>query len=289
MNLWIIYALLTAILLATSDALTKRVLISRDEYFVAWARLLFALPVLLISLLFIEIPHLNKTFWIAALCALPLEIGAVILYTKALKVSPISLTIPFLSLTPLFLILTSYLLLGEKVSLSGGLGILLIAAGSYTLNIHKVRESLYDPIKAVFKEKGSVMMILVALIYSLTSSLGKMAIENSSPIFFGSFYFILLTSLFTPIALSKNKDAIVFKKNDVFPLMFIGVTYSLMVIFHMLAISLTKVAYMISIKRTSLIFSIIYGHILFKEEKITERIIGGIIMLAGFVLVVLSR
>lgn len=286
--MWIIYALLTAVLLATSDALTKRALSSRDEYFVAWARLLFSLPVLAASLMFIEIPPLNKTFWTATLIALPFETVAIILYTKALKVSPISLTMPFLALTPLFLILVSYFILGEKVSVSGGIGIFLIASGSYTLNIHKARQSLLGPVKAVLREKGSVMMIGVALIFSVTSSLGKMAIMNSSPVFFGSFYFILLTVLFTPIALSKNKSRLKITRKDIGPLAVIGITYSMMILFHMRAMSMTNVAYMISVKRTSLLFSILYGHLLFKEEKITEKAVGGIIMFAGFLLVVLG-
>jgi len=287
--MWILYALLTALFLATSDALTKRILASRDEYFVAWARLLFALPLLAISFLFIEIPSVDRTFWIAISCALPLEIIGVILYTKALKVSPLSLTIPFLALTPLFLIVISYLLLGEKVSIVGSIGILLITIGSYTLNIHSARETVIEPIKAIFKEKGSVMMIIVAFIYSITSSLGKMAIEHSSPIFFGSFYFILLTFLFTPIVAVRNKGKFILTKKEIIPLAFIGVTYSLMVIFHMVAMSLTKVAYMISVKRMSLLFSILYGYLLFKEERITERAVGGIIMFIGFVIIVLSK
>jgi len=287
--LWIIYALLTAILLATSDALTKRVLSSRNEYFVAWARLLFSLPVLAASLLFIEIPPLNKAFWTATLIALPFETVAIILYTKALKASPISLTMPFLALTPLFIILVSYVILGEKVSVMGGIGIFLIASGSYTLNIHKARHSLLGPLKAVFREKGSMMMIVVALIFSVTSSLGKMAITNSSPVFFGSFYFILLTALFTPIALNKNRGSLTITRKDILPLGAIGVTYSMMIIFHMLAMSMTNVAYMISVKRTSLLFSILYGHLLFKEEKIAEKAVGGTIMFTGFLLIVLSR
>lgn len=286
--MWIIYALLTALSLATSDALTKRALASRNEYFVAWARLLFALPALLLCLCLIEYPPLDRTFWTATLCALPLEIAAIILYTKALKVSPISLTVPFLALTPVFLIITSYIILGEKVSLNGGIGILLMAAGVYTLNIHKARDTFLGPVKAVFKEKGSVMMVMVAFIYSITSSLGKMAIEHSSPIFFGSTYFILVTILFTPIALRKNRGNITIKKKDVVSFASIGVTYSMMIIFHMIAMSLTNVAYMISVKRTSLLFSIIYGHFLFKEEKVRARSAGGILMLAGFVLVVMS-
>ncbi len=287
--MWIIYSLLTAFSFATSDALTKRVLASRDEYYVAWVRLLFSLPVLFISLLFVEIPHLNKTFWLATICALPLEITAIILYTKALKISPISLTMPFLALTPLFLIVMSYVILGERVSLKGGIGIFLMAIGSYTLNIHKIRHTILEPVKAIFREKGSVMMIIVAFIFSITSSLGKMAIENSSPIFFGSFYFILVTFFFTPIAVGKNKGKISIVKKDVIPLIPIGVTYSMMILFHMLAMSLSNVAYMISIKRTSLLFSVLYGHFLFKEEKIAEKALGSIIMFLGFVLIVFSK
>ena len=287
--MWILYALLTAVLLATSDALTKRALASRNEYFVAWARLLFSLPVLAVSLMCIEIPHLNTTFWTATLIALPFEIVAIILYTKALKVSPISLTMPFLALTPLFIVLVSYFMLGEKVSVSGGIGIFLIALGSYTLNIHKARHSLLEPVKAVFREKGSLMMIGVALIFSVTSSLGKLAITNSSPVFFGSFYFILLTMVFTPIALSKNKGLFKITRKDIGPLAAIGITYSMMILCHMLAMSMVNVAYMISVKRTSLLFSILYGHVLFKEEKIAEKAVGGIIMFAGFLLIVLSK
>ncbi|MEW6601828.1 MAG: DMT family transporter [Nitrospirota bacterium] len=287
--MWIIYALLTAVMLATSDALTKRALSSRDEYFVAWARLLFSLPLLAGSLLFIEIPPLNKTFWTAVLIGLPFETIAIILYTRALKVSPISLTMPFLALTPLFIILVSYVLLGEKVSLTGGIGIFLIASGSYTLNIHKASNSLLGPVKAIFREKGSMMMIGVALIYSITSSLGKMAITNSSPVFFGSLYFILLTLLFTPIALYKTRGRLAITRKDIGPLAAIGITYSVMILFHMLAMSMTNVAYMISVKRTSLLFSIMYGHFLFREEKMAEKTVGGIIIFAGFLLIVLSR
>jgi len=286
--MWILYSLLTAFSLATSDTLTKRVLASRDEYFVAWARLMFCLPLLILSFLFIEIPSLDRTFWIATFCALPLEIVAIILYTKALKISPMSLTIPFLALTPLFLIFISYFILGEKVSLYGGIGIMLMAVGGYALNLHKVKKDLVAPIKAIFREKGSLMMIAVAFIYSFTSSLGKLAIEHSSPVFFGSFYFILVALFFTPIAISRSSEKLVISKKDMMPLMYIGLTYAIMIIFHMIAISMTQVAYMISVKRMSLFFSIFYGYLIFKEKNIRERTFGSIIMFSGFLLIILS-
>jgi drug/metabolite transporter (DMT)-like permease len=199
------------------------------------------------------------------------------------------MTVPFLALTPIFLIFTSNIILGERVSVYGGAGILLMAVGSYSLNIHLIRKNVLEPVKAILREKGCVMMIIVACIFSVTSSLGKMAIEHSSPVFFGCFYFVILTLIFTPIALRMNKSKIEVAKKDIIPLATIGVTYSMMIIFHMLAMSISNVAYMISIKRTSLLFSIFYGYLIFKEENIAEKTVGGIIMLAGFLLIVLSK
>ena len=44
----------------------------------------------------------------------------------------------------------------------------------------------------------------------------------------------------------------------------------------MLALGLTKVAYMISMKRTSLIMGVIYGYFLFKEKNVRERLSGAV-------------
>jgi len=166
-NLWVLLALTSAFTLATSDALTKKALAYNNEYIVAWLRLVFSLPLLFIIFIFIPIPELDREFYIAFCFSLPLEIVSIVLYIKALRLSPLSLTLPFLSLTPVFLIFFSYIILGERVSLLGGVGILFIAIGSYTLNIHKIREGIFEPFKAIINEKGSVLMIGVALIYSV--------------------------------------------------------------------------------------------------------------------------
>src|SRR6266498_1188394 len=100
---WIILTVVSAFSLATSDALTKKALSVHNEYLIAWLRLLLSLPILALSLFFVEIPDLSGGFYKAFVLALPLEILAMILYVKSLKVSPMSLTLPFLSLTPVFL------------------------------------------------------------------------------------------------------------------------------------------------------------------------------------------
>jgi drug/metabolite transporter (DMT)-like permease len=282
---WVSLSLIAAFTLATSDALTKKALDSHNEYIVAWLRLVFTLPMLLIIFLIIPVPEIDKEFYTAFAFSLPLEIVSVILYIKALRLSPLSLTLPFLALTPVFLIFVSYLILGEKVSVRGALGIFCIAAGSYTLNISKIKKGIFEPLFAITREKGSVLMIGVALIYSFTASLGKMAIQNSSPLFFGTTYFTALALFFTPIALYKqnqHKDEKIEWKRIILP----GIFYSLMVISHMIAISLAKVAYVISIKRMSLVIGVFYGYLFFKEKHIGERFIGALLMFMGFILIV---
>jgi drug/metabolite transporter (DMT)-like permease len=285
---WVLLSLISAFTLATSDALTKKALTDSNEYLVAWFRLLFSLPLLLFLYIFVPIPKLDIEFYKAFVLALPLEIIAMVLYIKALRISPLSLTLPFLALTPVFLILISYLIIGEKVSFLGSMGIIFLAAGSYTLNIHEMQRGIFEPFKAIVKEKGSFLMVGVALIYSVTSSLGKMAIVHSSPLFFGVTYFIAVTVIFAPIALWMGKTELKsFIAGGQFKgLFFPGIFYSVMIASHMIAISLTKVAYMISLKRTSLLIGVMYGYFFFKEKNIGERLSGVVLMLIGFVMIV---
>ncbi len=285
--IWIVYSLISAFSYATSDALSKKAMEKKDQYTIAWVRLGYCIPFLIPILTFTKIPELDFVFWITLLILLPFEITAYILYIRAIKISPLSLTIPFLSLTPVFLIFVSFFILGELPDVSGVIGVILVAIGGYTLNLHLTPHGMLEPIKAIAREKGSVYMIIVAFIYSITSTLGKLAILHSDSIFFASFYFIILGIIFTPIAIIKSKERFTsfFKASKNYFL--IGFFFALMAISHCLAIQLVEVAYMISVKRSSLLFSIFYGWVLFKEENIRERLIGGLFIIAGMVLITL--
>jgi drug/metabolite transporter (DMT)-like permease len=284
-------SLISAFSLASSDALVKKSLERADEYLVALTRLLFTLPPLAVILFLTPVPALDKGFYLAFFTALPLELITIILYTRALKLSPMSLTLPFLSLTPLSLILISYLLLGERVSLRGAAGIFFIASGSYVLNIGKIRRGLFEPFRVMTREKGPVLMIIVALLYGITSVLGKMAIEHSSALFFAATYSIGLCIAFAPLALlfGKGNRETLTSDGNLWTMALSGLFNAVMIITHMLAMKLANVAYMISVKRSSLLIGVVYGYVFFKEENIGERISGAALMFLGFVLIVTAR
>ncbi|GAB4390280.1 MAG: hypothetical protein Kow0025_21220 [Thermodesulfovibrionales bacterium] len=283
--LWVALALLSAFSLATMDALTKKALRGGDELVVGWLRLALSAPMLAAVLAVAERPPLDAAFYKAFAAALPFEVLAFWLYIKALRLSPLSLTVPFLAFTPVFLVGVSYVLVGEAVTARGAAGIALVAAGSYVLNLSRTAEGLLGPLRAIAREKGSLLMLLVAFIYSITSSLGKLAINHSSPLFFGPLYFIVLAAVYTPFALPGLRRAVP-TRSGLGIMLLVGALNAAMVLSHVLAISLAKVAYMVAVKRTSLLMSVAYGWLLFREENARERLAGAALMLAGLALVV---
>lgn len=274
-------SLTAALSTAVNDAISKSFFSDLTPYEMALIRLLYAFPYLFIGLFMVPWPKLDMTFWVCLAICLPLELAAILLYMRAIKVSPLSLAIPFLAFTPVFVILTGYLLLGETLSIYGITGIILIVVGSYVLNLSKMKYEWLNPFKAIFKEKGSWLILLTSFIYSFTATLGKLAIKHSSPQFFAVSYFLIffvfVSFLFPFMRGIKLRNLV----KRPFPGIMAGIVLAILIFSHTLAISLIEAAYMISVKRSSLLFSVIFGSIFFKEEKIKERLGGASIMMAG--------
>jgi drug/metabolite transporter (DMT)-like permease len=283
---WFIYAFVCAISLATADALSKKVLDDNtDPYIVAWVRTGYATPFIAVIIPFIDIPTLDGVFYIAMFLSIPLDIIALLLYMKAIKVSPLSLTLPFLSLTPVFLIGTSYVILGEKPDKSGFIGIILVVIGAYLLNVHTISRGVFEPFKAIAKEQGSVLMIVVAFVFSIGVCFGKIAVQHSSPAFFSVIYIFLLSLFLFIIVSFKSKHFLSKSISRPVLFVFIGMLIAIMIITHLKAISLIEVSYMISVKRLSILIGVIYGAMFFKETNIKERFLGAAVMVSGIILI----
>lgn len=283
MTLWILYSILSAWTWSTSDFFSKKVLILReaDEVYLIGFRYWIAIPFLLPIFFLTRIPHLDPVFWKLQIVWLPVEVIATYLYLRAIKISPLSLTLPLLSLTPLFLLLTSRIILGEISSPRATIGIFLIVVGSYLLYFEKGSEGVIGPFKRFLKEKGSILMLIVAFLYSLTSVFGKILISHSSPLFFSAYYPIVMTLVLTPLSLKGGKRELKRGSKDLF---WAGFFFAFMILFHMLALYRAKVAYMIALKRLSGVFGVLYGWIFFKE-KLRMRLLAALIMVIGAFLV----
>ncbi len=285
---WLTLTLISAFCIATADALTRKYLQGYNARELVIIR--FGMPgLLLLPLLAVQpMPVLAIEFWYWTAALIPLEVAAMLLYSQAIRDTSLSLTLPYLAFTPVFNTLTGYVLLQERVSLAGFAGIVLVVFGAWLLNLEHARGERFDvmaPFRAIVTERGSRLMLITAALYSLTSVLGKGALAYTTPVFFGTLYYVVIgftvivvfsAGTGTPVNVLWRKPA---------PHLAIGVFMGVMVLTHFFAIAQVEVAYMIAVKRTSMLFGILYSVLLFHERARIEHVIAGGLMITGVFLI----
>ncbi len=289
---WFLLTMICAISMASADATTKHWL--RDYGARELALIRFTLPGLLLSPLLLTqpFPDLPLEFWGWMALLMPLEIIALLLYIKAIRDYPLWQTLPYLALTPVFVTSTGWLLLGERISLSGFAAISLIFAGAWILNLETVdeehRHGPLAPLAAILRSGGSRLMLIVAIIYSVTAVGGKAAMQYMPADLFGPFYFVLLgSSVLVMLTLQRPQTLRALYRRPTKNIV-VALFMATMVITHFLAIQQVEAAYMIAVKRSSLLFGILFGAILFKEKGLGTHMSGAALMLAGVALIALG-
>lgn len=290
--MWVTFALLSALFAATTDPLAKRALKYGDEYIVGWAILAFSTPFLALFCLLNKMAPFNIGLVKVLIMVVPLEILATVLYYRALKLTDISLSVPFLALTPIFSVLTAFFLLGERIGFLGIAGIAFITIGVYSLNLREARHGLAHPIKAILVNKGSLLMVLVAVIFSATSAMAKKAMLFSSPESIPFIYNLSISLVMAPLVLYRAHRHGTFINRDprtILTYISLGLIAALSSVFYFKAVSLTKVAYAISIKRLSLLMSVGYGWLFFRERNIHIRFLSTLCMVFGVILILIGQ
>jgi len=282
---WLIFGILTAFFEAVKDVFSKQNLKKNDEYVVAWSLAFFSAVFLAPFLFFIKIPQLNPQlnpqFWIALSIGGSINAVTAILYIKAIKLSDLSLTVPLVALTPLFMLLTSPLIVGEYPNFFDCIGIFLIVIGSYLLNIKEKSQGYLAPFKALLHEPGPKLMLIVAFLWSITSNFDKIGVQNSSPIFWLFSLFTAMSVLLLPVLLHKTPNPSHKIMQQLPMLITMGFVNGLGVIFQMQALTMTLVVQVIAVKRTSVLMGVLFGHFIFKEKDIQQRLLGAAIMIVG--------
>jgi len=287
---WISLTLLSAFFLATADTLSKRYLSHYRPGELVLVRFGVSGALLLPLLLWQPWPTFSPAFWSWMAVSIPLELLAMWLYMQAIRESPLSLTLPYLAFTPVFNILTGYILLGETVTWKGFSGIVLVVLGAWMLNMEAVNNgtglNVLAPFRAITRERGSRLMLFVAAIYSLTSVTTKGALLHVTPGFFGPFYFAVLAIASAVVFASRDVSSWRAMGRHPWAHLAIGVFMAGMVVTHFYAIAHIEVAYMVAVKRTSLLFGMLYGAWLFNETGLKKNFAAGVLMVLGVFLIV---
>ncbi|NCA69252.1 MAG: EamA family transporter [Sphingobacteriia bacterium] len=287
---WISLSLICAFSLASADAATKAWLQGFSARELVVVR--FGIVGLLMAPLLVgmgPLTSIEPVFWLWIAALIPLELVAMLLYMIAIRDHPLSLTLPYLAFTPVFVIAVAWIVLGEAVSLQGAGGVLLVVAGAWLLNRRHARmadwRSWTRPFSSILRERGSRIMLGVAAIYAVTATLGKGAMGYLAAEDFGAFYFALLGAAVLILFVLPQPGILARLAKRPLPVLVVGLLMALMVYTHFLALQQVEVAYMIAVKRTSLLFGILYGALIFREPGLRASLPAGSLMLAGVVLI----
>lgn len=286
---WFWLTLVSAFAFASADAATKHFFSDDDVWDATIVRFVCTGFVMAPWVVTHTLPPLDPKFWIWTASLVPLDVLALTLYIRAITIAPLSHTLPYLAFTPVFSALTSFVLLGEVVSMRGLLGIALVTVGAYLMNndLSSQRRDLLAPFKFIITEAGPRLMLCVAMIFSMTSTLGKGALQYMPAERFGPFYALLLAVvIWIPMLAMRRSVFAVVRRQPVGALIVSG-AMGIMIITHFAAIQTVEVAYMIAVKRMSMLFGLLYGAWLFAEIRLAQNLLAAFIMVGGVALLVI--
>jgi drug/metabolite transporter (DMT)-like permease len=229
----------------------------------------------------------TERYWLPALISVAANAMASVLFMVAVKLSPLSRTVPFLSLSPVFSAIIAIPTLGETPEPTHWLGIGLVVTGAFVLNSDlssSVRRGLIE-------ERGAPLMVAVALLWASSTAFDKLALPHSSA---AAHTFILSAGvsvlLLTWIgALGRLGELHALRAAPAgLQLGLLGFAVAALAT-QMLALKWLWVAAVETLKRgLGVAASVLFGRVLFHEAVTPAKLAAAVLMISGTVLLVLS-
>jgi uncharacterized membrane protein len=127
-------------------------------------------------------------------------------------------------------------------------------------------------------------MLLVAVIWSITTTLGKKGVLMYGAIPFGFVVLVGAIGMFAAVSLFRLRFGCArlhLRQATAGFLLLAGIFMAGAQITHFVSLSMAPAAYMISVKRLSMVFGVVLGWLMFQEENIRHRLVGASVMVVG--------
>jgi uncharacterized membrane protein len=288
--MWIILALVSAVLAATRRTSEKRLTGHLHHFTLAFMTQVLSLPVIGLALLLfgklLNPWQLGLYFW------LPLIITSIgfyplnaFLYLQAIKHNDLSDVLPIQSLWPVFTLIPAWLTFGEVPSGVAIIGILLTVCGVYALGLKG--KALHHPLKPFIEERGSRFMLLAVSLVTIAGILDKIAIQASEAIFYSfasTIGAVLVLAVMVRLQGQGELRKVRFALREVG---IIGTLQGTSYTTYLSAISVGPIAYVSSIRSTNVLMGSLLGIVQLKEPfTVAKRVSYGLIAAGSLLLAV---
>lgn len=251
------------------------------------------MPVIVVWLWVSGDVRLSMDYLLPGLAAAAIGLGANFFFIVAVRRSPLSLMIPMMGLVPVLTALISGALLGEWPTTHQAAGIVLMAAGLFTLYIPKDRSgrlSFAAVWRNLRREPGMKPMAVVLVLWSIGPPVDKLCLTQASV---GVHALVQLLILWSATAVwlipRGGLKSLALPRAAIRPLLGVAFTAGLGYGLQLTAYRITLVAVVEVFKRSfGMISALILGRVFFGESITPTKVLGIAIMAAGLPLVLLG-
>lgn len=286
---WFIFALGAAILTAVASVIEKKVLFKQHatEFSATLAviNFLVTLPVF-----FLVDFNIAPLIWFLIVASALFASAGFLFVAKAVRHMEISAASPLLNFGPGFTAILAIFILGEVLTGLNVVGILILIAGSYVLEIDFRSHDLMTPFRKIYRSRYIHYIFLALASYSVSAVMGKYVLGFVSPVtlLFTEQMFIALIFL----GIMQRYDGVKGVVNGVkkmgwwlLLIAIITVTYRYL---QTVAMKMAYVSLVMPIKRLCTLFATVIGGGIFREQGLYQKILACLIMILGAFLVILG-
>jgi drug/metabolite transporter (DMT)-like permease len=210
-----------------------------------------------------------------------------VLFIRSVHLSPLSRTVPFLSLTPVFAAVVAIPLLGEVPGIIHCAGIVMVVVGAVVLN-SDLADSWW---RSISHEKGVPYMIAVAVLWAFSIALDKRALGHASPAAHAFLLSVGSATLVLAWILYRGKLSELRAVRSVPRALLAGlIGFAVAALaLQMLALQWLWVAVVETLKRAfDVVASVVFGRLFFGEPITGRKVVAMGLMVAGTALMALT-
>jgi len=205
---------------------------------------------------------------------------------KAYEEGDLSVVYPVARSSPMFVAIAASLLIGERVTLWGALGIALILVGVYVLHLKGWSgEELTRPLRSLGAPASRYAFVaaLGTTVYSISDKMGVTAVD---PLLYSFWLGFIITGMLS-IVIVRRRGVSTIKnelRGSIFRVSVAGVLMKGGYMLVLVAMSLAQVSYILALRQVSVVLGAALGVVLLKERYGGVRIVGSVIIFLGIYL-----
>ena len=209
---------------------------------------------------------------------------------EAYRIEDLSLVYPISRSAPLFTQIWAFLLIGEVVSTQGTAGIGLVILGLFVISLQDFKWTHFISLSRQMTSRPYLLALTAAIGSSIYSVIDKVGVQTIHPfyyiwfvnlwmtVFTGLYLFLLRRVSFLPVLQRAKKE-----------ILLIAVLQNAAYLLVLMAMTMSKVSYVVAFRQVGALFGAGMGIILLKESHWKTRMTGTLVLTLGLALIALAK